>query len=110
MAKKTVVKATTEKKEADENVVYIGNKPLMSYVQALVTEFGNNGSKGVVIKARGRAINMAVDAAEVTINRFIKDAEVKDIKIGTESLPNRKGKISNVSSIEIHLMMKKKGR
>jgi DNA-binding protein len=98
----------TEEKKIKENVVYIGNKPVINYVQAVVTEFGYNGSDGVIIKARGRAISTAVDTAEVTINRFIKDAEVKDIKIGTESLTNREGKISNVSSIEILLKRKEK--
>ena len=35
-------------------------------------------------------------------------AEVKDIKIGTETLPREEGGSSNVSSIEIILTIKKK--
>ena len=93
----------TAKEEAqEENVIYIGNKPPMSYVLAVVTQF-NSGSSEVVIKARGRAISRAVDAAEITRNRFVTDAKIKEIKIGTESITNEEGRTSNVSSIEISL-------
>ena len=93
----------TEKEEAqEENVIYVGNKPPMSYVLAVVTQF-NSGSTEVVIKARGRAISRAVDAAEITRNRFVTDAKIKEIKIGTESITNEEGRSSNVSSIEISL-------
>jgi len=99
---------TEEKK--DENVIYVGNKPPMSYVLAVVTQFNTGDSDEVIIKARGRAISRAVDTAEIARNRFIKDAELKDIKIDTESLTNEEGRTSNVSSIEITLTTKKKGK
>ena len=95
-----------EKRRTDENVIYVGSKPPMSYVLAVVTVF-NQGSDEVLIKARGRAISRAVDTAEIVRNRFIKDAELKDIKISTESLPKEEGGTSNVSSIEICLTTKK---
>jgi DNA-binding protein len=97
----------TEERRTDENVIYVGNKPPMSYVLAIVTQFSD--STEVVIKARGRAISRAVDAAEITRNRFVTDAKVKEIKISTESLTNEEGRTSNVSSIEICLT-KKKGK
>jgi DNA-binding protein len=90
----------------DENTIYVGNKPPMSYVLAVVTQF-NGGSQEVIIKARGRAISRAVDTAEITRNRFVTNAKVKDIKIGTESITNEEGRNSNVSSIEISLTTKK---
>ena len=90
----------------DENIIYVGNKPPMSYVLAVVTQF-NGGSDEVIIKARGRAISRAVDTAEITRNRFVTNAKVKDIKIGTESITNEEGRNSNVSSIEISLTTKK---
>ena len=92
----------TAKEENEENVIYVGNKPPMSYVLAVVTQF-NSGSPEVVIKARGRAISRAVDAAEITRNRFVTDAKIKEIRIGTESITNEEGRTSNVSSIEIAL-------
>ena len=97
-------KATDEK--ADENVIFVGNKPPMSYVLAVVTQF--KSSNEVVIKARGRAISRAVDTAEIVKNRFITDAKIKDIKIDTESVVNEEGNSFNVSSIEIYLTTKKK--
>ena len=95
-------------KEVDpnENTIYVGNKPPMSYVLSVVTQF-NGGSEEVVIKARGRAISRAVDTAEITRNRFVQNAKVKEIKIGTESITNEEGRNSNVSSIEIAFTTKK---
>ena len=78
----------------------------MSYVLAVVTQF-NGGSDEVIIKARGRAISRAVDTAEITRNRFVQNAKIKEIKIGTESITNEEGRNSNVSSIEIALTTKK---
>ncbi len=83
----------------DDNVVYVGNKPVMNYVLAVVTQF-NNGASEVAVKARGKAISRAVDTVEVTKNRFLEGAKVKDIKIGTEKIATDRGE-SNVSIIEI---------
>jgi DNA-binding protein len=112
MVEETTEKGTAkEKRRNDENVIYVGNKPPMSYVLAVVTQFQGSGSEEVVIKARGRAISRAVDTAEIVRNRFIKDAKLKDIKIGTESITNEEeGRTSNVSSIEIILTTKKKSK
>ena len=101
MAEKTV------KDKRDENTIFVGNKPPMSYVLAVVTQFNTQSSDEVVLKARGRAISRAVDAAEIVRNRFVTDATVKEIIIGTESLTNEEGRTSNVSSIEIILTNKK---
>jgi len=111
MVEKTTEEGTTkEERRNDENVIYVGNKPPMSYVLAVVTQFNTSGSEEVVIKARGRAISRAVDSAEIVRNRFVTDAKIKDIKIGTESLTNEEGRTSNVSSIEITLTAKKKSK
>ena len=87
----------------DENIIYVGNKPPMSYVLAIVTEFKKDNANEVIIKARGRAISRAVDAAEIVRNRFVTEAVVSDIKISTESVTNDEGRTHNVSAIEIHL-------
>jgi len=62
MAEKTIKKEAVNKKR-DENTIFVGNKPPMSYVLAVVTQFNTGGSEDVVIKARGRAISRAVDTA-----------------------------------------------
>jgi len=85
----------------NDDVVYIGNKPVMNYVLAVVTQF-NGGADNVVIKARGRAISRAVDVAEVVRNRFMTDLSVKDILISTEKITSERGE-SNVSAMEITL-------
>jgi len=87
---------------ADDNIVYIGKKPTMNYVLAVVMQF-NSGSSEVVIRARGRSISMAVDVAEIVRNRFVPDSKVRDIQISTEKLTGEDGRTANVSAIEIYL-------
>jgi len=89
----------------EDNVIYVGNKPVMSYVLAVVTQF-NNGFDEVLIKARGRAISRAVDTTEVVRNKFMPGVEVKEIKIGTEQLVGEGGEKANVSSLEITMKSK----
>ncbi len=86
----------------EENVVYVGSKPVMNYVLACITQ-SNEGANEVRIKARGRAISRAVDVAEIVRTRFMPEVEVKDIKIGTEELETEEGDTVNVSTIEIVL-------
>ena len=89
-------------KQAGDNVIFVGNKPVMNYVLAAVTQF-NEGAKMVTIKARGRAISRAVDTAEVIRHRFMLDVAVDHIVISTEELTGEKGENIKVSSIEIFL-------
>lgn len=86
--------------KSDENVVFIGQKPVMSYVTACLT-FINIGGKRVCIKARGRAISRAVDTVEVLRRSFVRDLKLVDIRIGTEEMTGEQGRRSNVSTIEI---------
>lgn len=87
----------------DDNVVYIGSKPPMSYVMAVMRTFNETNSESVVLKARGRAISSAVDVAEITRNRFLTDLGEPKIDISTEELPSRDGGTRGVSSIAITL-------
>ena len=86
----------------EDNVIFVGNKPVMNYVLAAVTQF-NDGAKEVTIKARGKAISRAVDTAEVVRHRFLTDVVVDRIQISTEELASEKGEKINVSSIEIFM-------
>lgn len=85
-----------------ENTVYIGRKPTMNYVLAVVTQF-NTGTSEVSVKARGKNISRAVDVAEIVRNRFLPEAKVRDVAIATEKLKGEEGRTANVSSIEIFL-------
>lgn len=97
-------KATTKK----DNIVYIGEKPFMNYVTGVVTQFKTNNEKEVIIKARGKFISRAVDVAEASVKKFLKEEKinVKNIRIDSEEFENKEGKRVNVSLIEIVLEKK----
>jgi len=86
-------------------IVFIGSKPPMNYVLAIITSLSASNAKDITLKARGRAITTAVDVAEITRNRFIKDLKVSNIAIGTEEMPAREGenRPRMVSTMEIKL-------
>ena len=97
------VKESKEAKRTDDNVVYVGQKPTMSYVLAVMTQF-TGGLKEVHLKARGRSISRAVDTAEIVRNRFLGDVKIKSIETGTEEMEVEDGKKINVSTIDINLV------
>jgi DNA-binding protein len=86
-------------------IVFIGSKTPMDYVLAVITRLSTSNAKEVILKARGRAIVTAVDVAEITRSRFLKDLKVSKIAIGTEEMPPREGenRARMVSTIEITL-------
>jgi DNA-binding protein len=86
----------------DPNTIYVGTKPVMSYVLAVITHFNSSDVKEVSLKARGRAITTAVDTAEVVRRKFLKELKAAKITIGTEELQREDG-TRNVSTIEIKL-------
>lgn len=92
----------TVAEQGDDNTVYVGSKPAMSYVLAVVTQFSEN-HETVHVKARGKAISRAVDVAEIVRDRFEEDAEIEDISIGTDQIETDEGDELNVSSIQINL-------
>ena len=65
---------------SDERI-YIGSKPILAYVTAVVTSLSRSDT--VKVMARGRAISSAVDVMEVTKRSFLTDIVVDDIDIGT---------------------------
>jgi len=86
-------------------IVFIGSKPPMDYVLAIITGLSSSNAKEITLKARGRAIATAVDAAEITRRRFMKDLKVSKIAIGTAEMPPREGenRARMVSTMEITL-------
>jgi DNA-binding protein len=86
-------------------IVFIGSKPPMDYVLAIITSLSASNAKEITLKARGRSITTAVDAAEITRSRFLKDLKISKIAIGTEEMPPREGqnRARMVSTIEITL-------
>ena len=90
-------------KMKDENTVYIGSKPPMAYVMAMITAFNRSGADSVVLKARGRAISRAVDVAEIARGRYLNDLKAEKIEIGSEQMPTEDGRTRGVSTIAITL-------
>lgn len=89
---------------AEDNNIFIGGKPFMNYVTAVVMQFTTKNAGEVVVKARGKFISRAVDVAEVSSKRFLDSTVgVKDIQINSEGFKNREGRDVMVSTIEITL-------
>jgi DNA-binding protein len=105
----TRTKATTQTappgqaKQANEDIVFVGKKPVMNYVLACVTSFNRPESKKITLKARGRAIPRAVDTIELLRRAFMKDLQLQGVSIYTEEVTREQGRKSNVSAIEITL-------
>jgi len=75
----------------------------MNYVLTVITCFNTPDTKEVTLKARGQAITTAVDVAEITRSRFMKDLKVSRINLGTDTVQLREGGTRNISTIEITL-------
>ena len=87
-----------------DNNIFIGGKPFMNYVTAVVMQFTTKNADEVIIKARGKFISRAVDVSEVASKRFLDGAvSVKGIKIDSEGFKNNEGRDVRVSTIEITL-------
>ncbi len=80
--------------------IYVGSKPILNYVTAIVTAFQR--APNVNVLARGRAISSAVDVVEVCRRSFLKDLNIDEIKIGTEQMGGGDD-LRNVSTINIQL-------
>ncbi len=74
----------------------------MNYVLACLTLL-QNGASLVTLKARGRAITIAVDITEITRRRFMTTLAVEKISIGTEEMLEEEGRTRAVSFMEITL-------
>jgi DNA-binding protein len=96
-----MVEMEKKKIDTDINIFYVGNKPPMNYVTAIMALLNSGSFTELVLKPRGNAISRAVDVAEMTHNRFLTNAEVKHIDIGSEVVISEGDRKSNVSSIEI---------
>jgi archaea-specific DNA-binding protein len=87
-----------------DNAIFIGAKPFMNYVTAVVMQFTTKGADEVIVNARGKFIARAVDIAEVACKRFLTgQIETKLISINSEEFQNKEGKDVRVSTIEIRL-------
>ncbi len=96
------------KEKIDDNIIFIGTKPFMNYVTAVVMQVTTKKQNEVKVIARGKFTSKAIDVVEVAKNRFlegINKVNVKDIKIGSEQFKRKdeggSEKEISVSTIEI---------
>ncbi len=82
------------------NVIYVGLKPIMTYVTATLTQLSSQPT--VTIKARGKRITQAVDVSQMIVKRMdFVGYIVSDVRIASDSLKSQDGRLRNVSTIEI---------
>ena len=93
----------SEKKEDSSrvrNVVFVGIKPIMTYVTATLTQLSSEPT--VTIKARGKRITQAVDVSQMIVKRMNTVGYIiSDVRISSDSLTSQDGKMRNVSTMEI---------
>lgn len=82
------------------NVIFVGKKPIMTYVNATLTLLSNEPT--VTIKARGKNITIAVDVSQMIVKRMnAVGYRVSSVRIFSEKLTSQDGKERNVSVMEI---------
>ena len=88
--------------EKIRNVIFIGSKTIMTYVNSTLTQLSS--SPVVTIKARGKRITQAVDVSQFIVKRMDSVGyEISDVRISSESLVSQDGKTRNVSLLEIDI-------
>lgn len=87
---------------SEPNLVRIGKKPIMNYVTACVTLF-NSGNGEVMVRARGQAIEKAIDTVQMLRHGFLKNVVIRKINLGSEDVTRFNGTRGNISIIEIIL-------
>ena len=93
--------------EGERKTVIVGqSKPLLNYVTACITMF-NSGAEHVILRARGEAINMAVEVAQVLKKRFVSNVQISNIQIGGDNVISRDGRQLSLPVLEIELSIPK---
>ena len=84
------------------NTIFIGTKPIMSYVTATLTQLASLSI--VTVVARGKRITQAIDVSQMIIKRMNEVGyEINDVRISSDSLVSKDGQKRNVSKIEIDI-------
>ena len=107
MAEEQVRTQEEQAAHEDSNIIFIGEKPFMNYVTGVVTQFKTKNQKEVIIKARGKFISRAVDVAEVSAKKFLKEEKikVKDIKIDSQEFENKEFSYRFLFILEYRLLI-----
>jgi len=102
MQEPTSESSTEVDKEETHYVIFVGTKPILTYVTATLTQLANQPV--VTIKARGKRITQAVDVSQMIVKRMNTVGYIiNDVRIASDLLQSQDGKNRNVSSIEIDI-------
>ncbi len=95
-----VIPVEEPEKAEEHDTIFVGGKPIMTYVNATLTQIKSVPS--VTLKARGRRIKQAVDVA-LTISKRMNAAgySIGDVRISSSPMESPDGKNRNISTIEI---------
>ena len=84
------------------NEIFIGKKPLMTYVTATLVQLANEPT--VVVKARGKSITRAVDVAQIIVKRMnTLGYKIGPVKVGSDLIQSEDGRERAVSTIEVSI-------
>jgi archaea-specific DNA-binding protein len=84
------------------NEIFIGKKPLMTYVTATLVQLANDPK--VVVKARGKSITRAVDVAQIIVKRMdTLGYKIGIVNVGSELIQSEDGRERAVSTIEVEI-------
>ncbi len=89
------------------NEIFIGKKPLMTYVTATLVQLANEPT--VTIKARGKSITRAVDVAQIIVKRMnTLGYRIEKVRLGSDVIAGEEGeRPRNVSTIEVYISRSK---
>ena len=103
--KKPEIESNDDESDKPRNIISVGKKPLMTYVNATLTQL--SVTPVVTIKSRGKSITQAVDISQFIMKRMDTVGYfIKDVRISSDSLKSNDGKSRNVSTIEIDMSHK----
>ena len=84
------------------NTIFVGTKPIMSYVTATLTQLAS--LPVVTLIARGKRITQAIDVSQMIVKRMNEVGyKIGDIRISSDSLVSKDGQTRKVSKIEIDI-------
>ena len=82
------------------NMIFIGTKPIMTYVTAALTRLSPLSI--LTIKARGKRITQAIDVSQMIVKRMNEVGfAIDDVRILSDLLVSKDGQKRSVSTIEI---------
>ena len=91
-----------EPQTRERNVIFVGIKPIMTYVTATLTQLSTQPT--VTIKARGKRITQAVDVSQMIVKRMSAVGyKIGGVRIASDQLISQDGRQRNVSTIEIDI-------